>query len=100
MGAAGACANAVHVVRAGETMKRQVADVVQPRPLRGIQARAQLSLHEIKDMQAMNVVQPDDVKKGRPEHKFQKKPQKHAKVPGRVLAKAGVSPYGGFDVEV
>ena len=33
----------------------------------------------------------------RAEHKFQKKPQKHAAPAARVGAKAGVSPYGGFD---
>jgi sialic acid synthase SpsE len=81
-------------------MKKQVAAALQPKPSRATQAHAKLSLHEIKDMKAMNVLQPGDVKNGRPEHKFQKKPQKHAKVPGRVLAKAGFSPYGSCDVEV
>lgn len=33
----------------------------------------------------------------RSDHKFQKKAQKHAGVNARVLAKAGISPYGTFE---
>lgn len=33
----------------------------------------------------------------RSDHKFQRKPQKHAGINARVLAKAGISPYGTFE---
>ena len=88
------------IVVAGAVMKKQVAAALQPRPSRATQAQSKLSVNELKDMKAMSVLRQEGEKSTRPEHKFQKKPQKHAKVPGRVLAKAGVSPYGTCDVEV
>lgn len=45
----------------------------------------------------MHVAPADAGKAVRAEHKFQKKPQKHRLVPSRTGAKAGVSPYGGFE---
>lgn len=81
-------------------MRKQIAAALNPRPSRATQAHTKLSAHELKDMKAMNVVEPGEAKNARPEYKFQKKPQKHAKTPGRVLAKAGVSPYGTCDIEV
>lgn len=85
---------------AGEVLKKQVVAALQAKPSRATQAQSKLTPHEIKDMKAMNVVDEGQEKVSRAKHKFQKKPQKHAKVPGRVLAKAGVSPYGNCDVEV
>jgi hypothetical protein len=53
-----------------------------------------------QDVAIMQTMQPAPVAPGKPvrsEHKFQKKPQKHNGPNARVLARAGVSPYGGFD---
>lgn len=85
---------------AGEVLKKQVAAALQPRPSHATQAQSKLSQHELKDIKAMNVLEAGQSKESRLQHKLQKKPKKHAKVPGRVLAKAGVSPYGSCDVEV
>jgi hypothetical protein len=60
-------------------------------------SRAGLSARDVSDMRAMDVAPPAATKGTRPEHKFQKKPAKHKDNSARVGAKAGVSPYGGFD---
>lgn len=51
---------------------------------------------ELGEMSAGAAVS-DSSKVQRSDHKFQKKAQKHAGVNARVLAKAGISPYGTFE---
>jgi cell division septation protein DedD len=58
-------------------------------------AAAGLARTDLADMKAMHVESALQGKAVRAEHKFQKKPNKQARVNARVCAKAGVSPYGG-----
>ena len=58
---------------------------------------AGITARDAADMRAMQVAPPVDTKVVRAEHKFQKKPQKHQGNSARTGARAGVSPYGGFD---
>jgi hypothetical protein len=65
---------------------------------RGIHpAVAALPAQDVAILQTMQLAPIAPGKPVRSEHKFQKKPQKHGGPNARVLARAGVSPYGGFD---
>ena len=56
-----------------------------------------ISAQDTADMKAMEIAPARTKPVLRAEYKLQKKPHKHGDNSSRVGAKAGVSPYGGFD---
>jgi hypothetical protein len=84
-----ACLNAFCVAEAA---------VSAPQARRGTQSVvAALPAQDIAFMQTMQAFPVGPAKPVRSEHKFQKKPQKQKGPNPRTSARAGVSPYGGFE---
>jgi hypothetical protein len=77
---------------------KAVADALKPKPTRATRGRA-LSTQDAVDIKAMDLQLEKNGLPKRAAHKYQKNPRTHGAVPARVLAKAGVSPYGNFDVD-
>eukprot|EP00892_Ulva_mutabilis_P007126 jgi/Ulvmu1/4786/UM020_0071.1 len=81
---------------AGRVYGKSVKTALQPRLARGAKPAGRPGVDDISIMDG-NIGVINASKMQRSDHKFQKKPQKHAGVNARVLAKAGVSPYGTFE---
>lgn len=78
---------------AGRVYGKSVKTALQSKPSRGAKL---VGGNGVDDMGGNSAIL-NSSKAQRSDHKFQKKPPKHAGVNARVLAKAGVSPYGTFE---